>query len=45
MGNLEKEYPALGEDRRHRESKNKNTKAMIILVVVLIGITLRILLY
>ncbi len=42
LGNLEKEYPVLREDRRHRESKNNNTKSLIILGVVVIGIIIRI---
>lgn len=42
LGNLEREYPVLREDRRHRESKNKNIKSLIILGVVVIGITIKI---
>ena len=41
MGSLEKEYPILKQDRRHRESKNSNRRALIILGVVIIGLLIR----
>lgn len=41
MGSLEKEYPILKQDRRHRESKNSNRRALIILGVVIIGFIIR----
>jgi hypothetical protein len=37
VGSLEKEVPVLKEDRRHRESKNNNRRALIILGVVAVG--------
>jgi len=41
VGSLEKEYPILKQDRRHRESKNSNRRALIILGVVIIGLLIR----
>jgi len=41
VGSLEKEYPILKQDRRHRESKNSNRRALIILGVVIIGFIIR----
>lgn len=45
MGNLEKEYPILKEDRRRKESKNKNIKSLLILIVGLVGILIKLLYY
>ena len=45
MGNLEKEYPILREDRRRKESKNKNIKSLIVLGVGIGGILLKFLFY
>jgi hypothetical protein len=45
MGNLEKEYPILREDRRRKESKNKNIKSLIFLGVGIGGILLKFLFY
>jgi len=41
VGSLEKEYPILKQDRRHRESKNSYRRALIILGVVIIGLLIR----
>jgi hypothetical protein len=41
VGSLEREYPVLKEDRRHRESKNSNRRALIILGVVIVGLIIR----
>ncbi len=41
MSSLEKEYPILKEDRRRKESKNKNIRYIMILVVGLIAILIR----
>ncbi|MFF2755239.1 hypothetical protein ACFVR1_15980 [Psychrobacillus sp. NPDC058041] len=45
MGNLEREYPILKEDRRRKESKNKNIKSLIVLGVGIVGILLKFLFY
>jgi hypothetical protein len=41
VGSLEKEYPILKQDRKHRESKNSNRRALSILGVVIIGLIIR----
>ena len=38
MRSIEKEYPILKEDRRLKESKNRNIRAMIYLGLGLLGI-------
>ncbi|WP_186321459.1 hypothetical protein [Bacillus sp. FJAT-22090] len=45
MGNLEKEYPILKEDRRHKDSKNNNIKSLIALGIGVAGILIKILFY
>ena len=38
MRSIEKEYPILKEDRRLKESKNRNVRALIYLGLGLLGI-------
>ncbi|WP_427138625.1 hypothetical protein [Psychrobacillus psychrodurans] len=45
MKSIEKEYPILKEDRRRKESKNGNIKSLILLVIGLIGITIKIIFF
>ncbi|WP_166462455.1 hypothetical protein [Psychrobacillus vulpis] len=45
MGNLEKEYPILKEDRRRSESKNKNIKSLILLGIGFASILIKLLFY
>ncbi|MFJ5770125.1 hypothetical protein [Psychrobacillus sp. NPDC093180] len=45
MKSIEKEYPILKEDRRRKESKNRNIKSLIILSIGLIGITVKIMFF
>ena len=43
MKNFEKEYPILKEERRRKESKDRNIESLIYLGVGLLGITIGVL--
>jgi len=45
LGSLEKEYPILKEDRRRKESKNKNIKSLIIITIGIIGLLIKLLFF
>ncbi|MFJ7973685.1 hypothetical protein [Psychrobacillus sp. NPDC096389] len=45
MKSIEKEYPILKEDRRRKDSKTRNIKSLIILVIGVIGITIKIIFF